>query len=300
MLAAVFASVFLFAACPSQPPPAPDQVEEESPPPPPPPEVPPPPPEPAPILPLGIDVRLSPQPFSPDGDGIDDELVIEISVSGTVPVAAWAILVQEPVFPHLPFYMRAGTGPVPARMTWNGVGIHGETAQSAMSYPIVITVTNADGEVAVFEGHVLVDVLVREEGGVLRIIVPAIVFGPNAGDFSGVAPEVMANNERVLQRIAEILQRFGEYSILIEGHANPVAPPGTALREEEELGSPRILGLQPLSEERAMTVLEHLVGLGVDRQRLFAVGRGGTRVLVAFEDTDYWWQNRRVEFVLER
>jgi outer membrane protein OmpA-like peptidoglycan-associated protein len=116
----------------------------------------------------------------------------------------------------------------------------------------------------------------------------------------GIAPEVSENNDRVLRRIAEILNRFGEYSIVIEGHANPTTPPGTARRQEEETGSARVLGLRPLSEARAGTVLEYLVELGVRRDRLSFVGMGGSRTLVAFEDTAYWWQNRRVEFILQR
>jgi len=173
--------------------------------------------------------------------------------------------------------------------------------QSAMDYPVTVSVTSIHGDTVFFESAVRIDVLVRrEEGGILRVIVPSIIFGPNRGDFSGITPEVMENNDRVLRRIAEILNRFEEYEILVEGHANPTTPPGTAMRAEEETGSPRILGLQPLSEERAGTVLEYLVGLGVDRGRLSAAGRGGTRTIVEFENRDYWWQNRRVEFILIR
>jgi|GEM_PF-2568661 len=137
-------------------------------------------------------------------------------------------------------------------------------------------------------------------GAALRLVVPPIIFGPDAGDFGRIDTELMENNDMILRRIAEILNRFGDYSVRIEGHANPTTPPGTALRDEEETGSPRILGLQPLSEERARTVLERLVSLGVDRARLSAFGMGGTRVIARYEDRDYWWQNRRVEFLLIR
>jgi flagellar motor protein MotB len=169
-----------------------------------------------------------------------------------------------------------------------------------MSYPIAVTVTDALGSVAVFEGLVVVDVLVLDEGGVLRIIVPAIIFGPDRGDFAGLAPDAMAANDRVLARIAEVLNRFEGYSVRVEGHANPVTPPGTAMRAEEEEGSPRILGLRPLSQARAQTVADRLAALGMDRARLHPVGMGGTRPIAPFEDSGRWWQNRRVEFILER
>ena len=246
-------------------------------------------------------MSIWPQPFSPDGDGIDDELTIEIVTSGSIPVARWHIEIREPVAPYLTFYVRYGEGEVPSLMTWDGIGTAGDLVQSAMDYPITITVIDAEGYTVAYESAIRIDVLVRDEGGILRVIVPSIMFGPNLGTFAGLSDEVLENNNRVLSRIAEILNRFEEYDIVIEGHANPTTPPGTALRAEEETGSPRIpIGLQPLSEERAGTVLEYLVTLGVDRERLSSVGMGGSRILVEFEDRDYWWQNRRVEFILIR
>jgi len=157
-----------------------------------------------------------------------------------------------------------------------------------------------------FEGHSILIEGYGEQpqpiplGATLKLTVPSIIFGPDAGGFGGIDSDTMESNDRVLRRIAEILNRFEDHSVHIEGHANPTTPPGTALRAEEETGSPYILGLQPLSEERAQTVLEHLVGLGVDRARLSAVGMGGTRAIVEYEDRGYWWQNRRVEFLLIR
>jgi outer membrane protein OmpA-like peptidoglycan-associated protein len=56
--------------------------------------------------------------------------------------------------------------------------------------------------------------------------------------------------------------------------------------------------LQPLSEERAKVVLARLQEFGVSRSRLSSVGVGGGRPVIAFEDHDNWWKNRRVEFIL--
>ena len=253
------------------------------------------PPEPAPI---GVDARARPSPFSPDGDGVDDVLYIEVIVTGDAPVASWRLVIRDAAPPHHYFYLREGEGAVPSVMTWDGVGSSGELVQSAMSYPFAIVVTCVYGETAVYEGRILVDLLVRDEGGVLRIVVPAIIFGPDRPDFVGVAEGALESNDRVLRRMTEVLQRFPDYRIRIEGHANPTTPPGTPARAEEEAGSPRILGLLPLSDDRAHYVLEYLVGLGVDRERLSAVGMGGTMVVAEYEDRDNWWKNRRVEFVL--
>jgi hypothetical protein len=294
VLTMAFFTVFVFAACRSSaPPPVPPPPNNE---------------EQQPITPVapGIDVTLSPQPFNPPGVVGGGMLSIGTTTRGLGSGSSWSVIIREPVAPHLPFYQRSGSGAIPGMIHWNGVGMGGELVESAMNYPITVSVTDVNGVTVSYSGHIQVDVLVRDEGGVLRMVIQSIMFGPDRGDFTGIPPDVLASNLRVLSRIAEILNQFRAYSIVVEGHANPVIPPGPARepggisRAEEETGSPRILGLQPLSEERAETVMEHLVRLGVERGRLSAMGMGGTRVIVQFENTDNWWRNRRVEFILVR
>jgi outer membrane protein OmpA-like peptidoglycan-associated protein len=55
-----------------------------------------------------------------------------------------------------------------------------------------------------------------------------------------------------------------------------------------------------LSEQRAQAVVGILVQNGVSRSRLSAIGRGGTRALVNYQDQDNRWKNRRVEFILNK
>jgi outer membrane protein OmpA-like peptidoglycan-associated protein len=136
-----------------------------------------------------------------------------------------------------------------------------------------------------------IDVLVIRDGDRLKLQVPSIVFRANAADFDGIPADRAENNIRVLPRIAEILNRFRDYKVQIEGHANPTQPAGAAREREEP-------ELKRLSEARAQTVLTKLVEYGVTRNRLSAVGMGGTRPVVQYSDNDNWWKNRRVEFIL--
>ncbi|HCC37980.1 MAG TPA: OmpA family protein, partial [Treponema sp.] len=100
--------------------------------------------------------------------------------------------------------------------------------------------------------------------------------------------DTVDNNVRVLRRIAEILNKFRDYRVQVEGHANPVLR--TVAEEREQL--------QPLSEARARAVVNMLVEFGVNRGRLSSVGMGGTTPVVRYQDRDNWWKNRRVEFIL--
>ena len=190
-------------------------------------------------------------------------------------------------------------------MIWDGRSNSGELVQSATDYPFTFTVTNELGLTSSVSGIVPVDVLVIRVGDKLKIQVPSIIFRSDEADFVGkdVDPEKgldqdkIDNNNRVLKRIAEILNKFKDYNVTIEGHANNVS--GT---EEEETVDTLIYGkaLVPLSEARANYVKDVLVDFGVSESRLTTVGVGGRQPVAAREDKDNWWKNRRVEFILNK
>ena len=100
--------------------------------------------------------------------------------------------------------------------------------------------------------------------------------------------ETVKKNNQVLKRVAEILNKFKDYRVTIEGHANNTT--GTQ-REEDNV-------LLPLSQKRAEAVKKILKDYGVNDSRLSTVGVGGTKPVVSRSDKDNWWKNRRVEFIL--
>jgi len=246
--------------------------------------------EPEPLVPV-VEVALWPQPFAA---GMGEELFIEISVEAGTPVAVWSVRVMDVDYPSELFYEISGVGEVPGLLVWDGIGFSGVAMRQGAVYPGVVTVTSVYGPTATVEIYVLAS----DPALTLVMIVPPIFFGPDSDSFWGVAEA--DENEATLARIAEIFARFEGYSLRIEGHANPTTPPGTPEREEEEIGTESVLGLQPLSDWRAQAVLERLVELGVERERLSAAGMGGSRVVADFRDVGNWWRNRRVEFILVR
>jgi len=329
---AVFFTVSFFTACKTPPPPPPPAAPPPPPPvpPPPQPDAPPQPKTPPPnISPPEISVELTPQPYSPiNPDGEEQLLTVKIHVESASPIDSWSIEIREPESDKL-FLLLEQKGDLPEELTWDGRNLEGEMVESATLYNFSLRVTNIYhdtmideegyiipedkiGEVAghlidgstTFQGTIAIDVLVqREEKGLLRIIVPSIIFAPNTGELSkGLDPAIAANNDRILRRIAEVLNYFGTYRVKVEGHANPISPPNTRQRiTEETRGLYRgDKGLQPLSEERAKAVMDYLVKLGIDRSRLTPIGMGASRIRVAFNDKANWWKNRRVEFILDK
>jgi outer membrane protein OmpA-like peptidoglycan-associated protein/flagellar hook assembly protein FlgD len=233
-----------------------------------------------------------PEYFSPDNDGVDDELVMNLGARDASPIASWSLEIREPRPPYPVFYRIEGRDSPGAETVWDGrsnrAGGSGELVQAATDYPFSYRAADALGNASSMEGTIGVDVLVIRDGDRLKIQVPSILFRENAADFNTLSADTVDNNLRVLRRIAGILNKFRDYRVTVEGHANPVLR--TAAEERNEL--------QPLSEARARAVVTMLAEFGVARSRLSATGMGGTRPVIRYEDRDSWWKNRRVEFIL--
>ena len=250
-----------------------------------------------------LSVHTSPRYFSPDNDGIDDTLTIDLGVTSEIPVASWSFNVYDPANNSL-IWSRSGVGEVSAKLEWNGRSNTGELVQSATDYPFTFSAKDENGMSSEARGELSVDVLVIHEGNALKIQVPSIIFRSDSADFVGqdVDPEkgldkaTIDNNIKVIQRIAQILNKFPDYSVRIEGHANNIT--GT---EEEEISTANgNIPLVPLSEKRAELVRDMLVDFGVNGRRLSTVGMGGRSPVVSRNDKPNWWKNRRVEFILDK
>jgi flagellar motor protein MotB len=159
--------------------------------------------------------------FSPDNDGIEDELFINLAAQSDVPLASWTFEIRGPQGSTGDvFWKTGGADKIADRITWDGRSLKGELVQAATDYPFTFTVTDSVGQTSTVRGYVPVDVLVIRDGDRLKIAVPSIIFRENAADFNGLAAEVVDKNVQVLRRIAEILNKFRDYRIQVEGHAN--------------------------------------------------------------------------------
>jgi outer membrane protein OmpA-like peptidoglycan-associated protein/flagellar hook assembly protein FlgD len=244
-----------------------------------------------------LSFRSEPEFFSPDNDGVDDELYMFLGAQDVSPIASWSLGIREPEPPYLLFYRIEGRGAPTERAIWDGRSSRGELVQSATDYPFTLQAEDALGNSSTLEGSIGVDVLVIRDGDHLKIQIPSIVFRANQADFmgrdrdpvQGLTQAQIDNNNRILRRIAQILNKFRDYRIQVEGHANPTSrnpPPAEAAGDLD------------LSRRRASFTVDTLVGFGVSRSRLSSTGLGSTRPIVQFDDHDNWWKNRRVEFIL--
>lgn len=240
-----------------------------------------------------LTVSSAPTPFSPDNDGFDDLMTISLAAADATAIEEWSAVITDPA--GNPFRTYSGIGALPRQLTWNGLSDDGELAQSAEDYLITVTARDSVWNTG-SAGHTLpVDILVLREGDRLRIVISSIYFKPFTADYLSIAPEDAERNLRTLDRLAEILTKYGQYQIRLEGHAVRVYwnDPQRLQTEEREV-------LLPLSTQRAEVIRQALIERGIAASRMTTEGFGGTQPVVPHGDLENRWKNRRVEFLLIR
>ena len=254
-----------------------------------------------------LSVKTAPEYFSPDNDGVDDDLYIKLSGSTKAKIKNWSFVIKDPKGKD--FWKTSGKTQITERIIWDGLSNvqkdargNAERVQSAMDYPYVFTVTDSLGMTSTVNGVIPVDVLVIRDGNLLKMAVPSIIFESDAANFQTANAKLDAakveNNIKVLNRIADILKKFKDYKVTIVGHANKI----TDNPNEETLDNPQEWGRasMPLSKERADAIKVYLTKRGVSAAALSTEGMGGTKPVVNPKDKDNNWKNRRVEFILQK
>lgn len=266
-------------------------------------------------IPPQLDVQTvtqhSKEYFSPDNDGIDDDLFIRLRRFNTLSdLKSWSFVIYDRN--HNEFWKTSGKSTITEKLIWDGRGNNGELVQSAEDYSYEFIAEDELGMKSSKTGVIHVDVLVVRDGNKLKMQVPSIIFRSDNADFlvtgekdangrsvvNGITSEQKQNNEQILRRIALILDKFKDYKVTIVGHANRI----TDNPNEETVDNMSAWGpaLIPLSNRRAEFVKQILIGYGVNADRLSVDGKGGTEPVADTKDKSVNWKNRRVEFILEK
>ncbi|GMO22616.1 MAG: hypothetical protein Ta2B_01680 [Termitinemataceae bacterium] len=252
-----------------------------------------------------LTVNVTTEHFSPDNDGDDDDCNINLGAKSLLPFDNWTFDVYDTSDPssdkkgtaNTVFWNVSGKSKITELLVWNGKSNKRELVQSAMDYPYVFTVTDIEGQTSQVSGYISVDILVMLIDNKLKMQVPSIIFRADHADFlskkedpkQGLDQSIIDNNVKWLKRIAQVLNKFKDYTVVVEGHANAFL--GTAAEEKEN---------GPFSKQRADFVRTQLIKYGVKGDRLSTIGMGGTKPVADTKDPNTRWKNRRVEFILNR
>lgn len=227
--------------------------------------------------------------FSPDDDGINDELVLNLSAKDESGINKWKVQILGPYRNRI-FREFSGIGEPAKEVKWNGYSSKNELVDSAEDYPIVLYAEDTVGNS--FEKEVdsiMIDILVLKlKDGRLKVKVSNIKFKPDKAEMT----DDPKNNE-VLDLLGNALKKYPHHKIRMEGFANRYA---ANLSEKVA---------RELSEKRAVTVSEELNIRGINRERMTIIGRGFEDPIIPLrknmtkEEKAEMERNRRVEFYLQ-
>ncbi|MBK7343223.1 MAG: OmpA family protein [Saprospiraceae bacterium] len=94
---------------------------------------------------------------------------------------------------------------------------------------------------------------------------------------------ILPESYLTLDRVAEVLLRYPDYHLIINGHTDNVGRPATNLA---------------LSEQRARACYNYLISRGVVAKRMLPSGFGQTRPITSNKSEEGKRMNRRVEFIM--
>ncbi len=222
-----------------------------------------------------LTLKHDPSLFSPDDDGENDYLNIYMSGRDKFGIEKWElkIISENGVL----FKTFTGKGSPPSMLKWDGVGDNRELVESASDYIMEFTAVDFSGnKTDTVSDRLSVDVLVvvTERGLKMRISNIEFPFGSSRIRKRGIG---------ILDRVYSILEKYGSYNVVIEGHTDDVGKETYNIK---------------LSEARALSVKKYLEYKGTATSRLTYRGLGESMPFYPNTSEENRRRNRRVEFIL--
>ncbi len=233
---------------------------------------------------------IRPFNFSPDGDGLNDELYISLDYSDRSQITDYKVEIYR-LYPDgklstKPFKSFSGDvkgnkNKLDVKLPWNGIGNDGKTLiDSAADYRTIITLNDEVGNKLHISEDFVTDILVMKTDRGYKIIVNSIEFAINSARLKSSA-------HKILDRLIQILhkERFRDYKVEIVGFTDSTGDAEYNLK---------------LSEKRAKSVYNYFVKHDISSKRLIYVGEGEKTPLDDNSTDEGRRRNRRVEFYLVR
>ncbi|MCK5267471.1 MAG: OmpA family protein [Spirochaetes bacterium] len=223
-----------------------------------------------------IYLKTSPKLFSPDEDGENDQLKIIIKIDDVSPIKKWKLVIKEKgrIFKTFTGVNLKKSSFI---IIWNGKSDKGMIVESASKYKIEMYAWDLLGNKGKSNiSEIEIDILVIKTSRGLKIRISNIEFAFNKW-------VLKKPNSPILNRVGEILKKYADYKVLIEGYTDNIGNRNYNIM---------------LSSRRARTVMKYLIKRGIKAERMIAQGLGMARPVASNRTSWGRAKNRRVEFIL--
>ncbi|MBU1078399.1 MAG: OmpA family protein [Spirochaetes bacterium] len=224
-----------------------------------------------------VSLSVSPVLFSPDGNGINDVLIIKPNVISQIDVQEWKLTIKKIVSKNEEIVVKvfSDKGDPSKVIKWDGEEGGELIVDSVSSYVVEMEVIDKNAGVG-RSGRVQfkTDIYVNKTDRGMVIDVSSIIFDYNKDTLK-------TEYKDIVKRIYTFLLAYPEYNIIIEGHTDATGP---------------VKSNWELSQKRAKSVVNYLKELGMEEKRIREQGLGESlpRTII-YEKRGL---NRRVVFIL--
>ncbi len=244
--------------------------------------------------------NVSPELFTPDGDGENDILFINLELNDFSDVKQWELNIYkklDDVAKDSLFKRFSGTGNIKQIFEWDGLSDDKQDhVESVQDYILELKAEDTLGNKLPNVNKVIsAGVLVEKTTEGLKIRVSNIHFAFDKADLIGDSKKTLDKVIYIIRKILSDPEKYGiteNYKIEISGHTDDI---GT-----EEYN-------QKLSEKRALAVYKYLIENDIDPKILTSAGYGKskpykiiTQDMSKEKKDDYRARNRRVEFFIRK
>ncbi len=246
-----------------------------------------------------VKINISPAVFTPDGDGEDDIMFINLDLNDFTDVKEWNLKIYKKVEKKEDlsiFRTFKGTGKGNTLIQWDGVSDDKEdVVEAVQDYLVEIVCIDEVGNLSTNLTEFTTGVLVERTPDGLRIRVSSILFAFDKATFVGDYKKPLDKIIYILRRIMSTPEKYGlskNFKIEVSGHTDDIG--------SEEYN-------QKLSERRAKAVYDYLVKNDIEPSILTSVGYGESKPYKIIKPNmskekinEYRSRNRRVEFFIRK
>jgi len=245
------------------------------------------------VTPPRVGVKVVPDPFARTEEGLEGDIYITVDVEEETEVTGWTMDIIDADGNVIRTYN--GEGDPSGDITWSAGKEKGEPGIDVEQFTFNLEVTDRGGNTREYEQFVPLDIFLVKRNGKLHIAVPNIIFGAYKHTLDSRGAEMERRNLESIRKVADIYEQYPAHDLLLEGHALNIYRGVSGSREaaEEEV-------LVPLTRRRAQTVKDALVERGMPSEKIGIEYFGGSNPIVSVHDLSVRWQNRRVEFIMEK
>jgi len=234
-------------------------------------------------VPPEVSMYIPVNSFSPDGDGVNDLISLELKAKDNIAINTWRLEILTLDGKSVRTFQ--GDGTPPWRLAWDGIDEYYSRLSPPGEYTAVFSASDRAGNWGVTEAQKielkvipeLKEVKVtEEERGLVVTLTFKVLF-----DFDRFELKEIAHSS--LDEVEELLKAYPQNKIKVEGHTDTVGSAEYNLR---------------LSQLRAESVAKYLIQKGVPTSRIETTGYGETKPIDSNATIQGRQQNRRVEIVI--